>query len=72
MKSIPYVDDFTLFADDWVRLWVDDRLLIDRCQDQVATYSADISLTQGYHQVRLEYYEGGGSAAVRMGWQRVQ
>jgi hypothetical protein len=26
------------------------------------------SLTQGYHRVRLEYYEGGGPAAVRLGW----
>jgi len=36
-----------------VRLWVDDRLLIEQWQDQAATYSADISLTQGYHRVRL-------------------
>jgi len=36
-----------------VRLWLDDRLLIDQWLDQAATYSADISLTQGYHRVRL-------------------
>jgi len=60
---------FTVFTDDGVRLWVDDKLLIEAWQDpQVATYSADISLTQGYHRVRLEYYEAGGSAAVRLSW----
>jgi len=59
---------FTVSADDGVRLWVDDRLLIEQWQDQSATYSADISLTQGYHRMRLEYYEAGGSAAVRLSW----
>jgi hypothetical protein len=63
---------FTVSADDGVRLWVDDKLLIEAWQDpQVTTYSADISLAQGYHRVRLEYYEAGGSAAVRLSWERV-
>jgi len=62
---------FTVFADDGVRLWVDDRLLIEAWRDpQVATFSADISLPQGYHRVRLEYYEGGGPAGVRLEWER--
>jgi hypothetical protein len=60
---------FTLFADDGVRLWVDEQLLIDQWQDpQVATFQADVTLSQGYHRVCLEYYEGGGAAAVRLSW----
>ena len=59
---------FTVFSDDGVRLWVDDRLLIDRWQEQVATHSADLSLTEGYHRVRLEYYEASGGAVVRLSW----
>jgi len=60
---------FTVSADDGVRLWLDDRLLIDQWQHpQVATYSADIALSAGYHRVRLEYYEGEGSAGVRLSW----
>jgi hypothetical protein len=51
-----------------VRLWLHDRLLVDQWQDQVATYDADVSLTQGYHWVRLEYYDSGGSAAVGLNW----
>jgi hypothetical protein len=51
-----------------VRLWVDDRLIVDQWQDQVATYDADVSLTQGYHWVRLEYYDGGGPAVVGLNW----
>jgi len=64
---------FTVFADDGVRLWADDRLLSDQWQHpQVATFSADIALTQGYHRVRSEYYEGGGSAGVRLSWAAVR
>jgi hypothetical protein len=59
---------FTVFADDGVRLWVDDRLLIEQWQEQVATYDADLTLSEGYHRVRLEYFEGGGSAAVGLNW----
>jgi tripartite motif-containing protein 71 len=61
---------FTVFADDGVRLWVDDRLLIDQWQDpQVATFQANVTLSQDYHRVRLEYYDGSGSAAVHLSWQ---
>ena len=57
---------FTVSADDGVRLRIDDHLLIDQWQDQTTTHSADISLILGYHRVRLEYYEGDGSAAVHL------
>ena len=59
---------FTISTDGGVRLWVGDRLLIEQWQDQSAAYNADISLTQGYHRVRLEYYDSGGSSAVRLSW----
>ena len=50
---------FSLQADDGVRLWVDDNLLID--QWHAATpqvYTSDVSLSAGLHTVRIEYYEG--------------
>jgi hypothetical protein len=54
-------------------LWLgDDRLLIDQWQDQAATRSANISLAQGYHRMRLEYYEGGGGAHVWLSWVALQ
>jgi tripartite motif-containing protein 71 len=60
---------FTLSVDDGVRLWVDDHLLIEAWQDpQVATFQADATLSQGYHRVRLEYYEAGGWAGVQLSW----
>jgi len=60
---------FTLGVDDGGRLWVDDRLLIEAWQDpQAATFQADVTLSQGYHRVRLEYYEAGGAAGVHLSW----
>jgi DNA-binding beta-propeller fold protein YncE len=61
---------FTASVDGGVRLWVDDQLLIEQWQDQDASFSADISLSQGYHRVRMEYYEGTGPAAVLLGWEQ--
>jgi sugar lactone lactonase YvrE len=63
---------FNIGVDDGARLWVDDRLLIEAWQDpQVATFQADVALSQGYHRVRLEYYEAGGGASVRLSWERL-
>ena len=64
---------FIVFTDDGVRLWVDDHLLIEAWQDpQVATFQADVTLSQGYHRVRLEYYEAGGWAGVQLNWTALQ
>jgi|GEM_PF-6536001 len=55
-KPVPATEwpDVIIAADDGVRLWVDDRLLIDQWQHpQVATFQADVTLSQGYHRVRL-------------------
>jgi len=52
-----------------VCLWVDARLLIDQWQHpQVATFQADVTLSQGYHRVRLEYFKAGVGAAVQLSW----
>jgi hypothetical protein len=57
-------------ADDGVRLWVNDRLLIDNWVDQSATErSATITLTAGQpYPLRLEYYENGVDATMRLSW----
>jgi DNA-binding beta-propeller fold protein YncE len=63
---------FTTIVNGGLRLWVDDRLLIDQWQDQAATYNADVSLTRGCHRLQLEYYDGSGSAAVHLNWAALQ
>jgi len=62
---------FTVTGDDGVRLWVDNRLLVDAWRDQAATaYSGEIALPGGTVPVRLEYYEAGGEAVVNLSWVR--
>ncbi|HKX26726.1 MAG TPA: PA14 domain-containing protein [Blastocatellia bacterium] len=60
---------FTMTGDDGVRLYVDGQLRIDKFIDQgPTTYTADISLTAGTHQLRMDYYEAGGGALARLSW----
>lgn len=60
---------FTLTTDDGARLWVDDRLLIDKWFDQSATtYSVDIALAAGNHAVRMEYYDNTVDAVAKMSY----
>lgn len=61
---------FYTVSDDGVRLWVNNRLLIDKWIDQSPTeWSGSIPLTAGLsYDVTLEYYERGGGADVRLSW----
>ncbi len=54
-------------ADDGVRVWVDNVLVIDKWFDQGATtYSSDQNLTAGNHTIKMEYYEHGYQAAAKL------
>jgi hypothetical protein len=60
---------FTTTTDDGVRFWVDNQLLIDHWNDQVPTsWSGDITLTDGDHFVKMEYYNGGGTGLAQLLW----
>ncbi len=60
---------FTTTADDGVRLWVDNALVIDNWVDQGTTSkSITLNLTAGTHTVRQEYYENGGGAIDTLTW----
>jgi hypothetical protein len=59
------VQRFTLRADDGVRFYIDGILLIDEWHDALAkTYTRDVNLGAGLHQLTLEYYENIGSANI--------
>ncbi len=63
---------FRLRADDGVRLWVGDTLLVDQWHDAApTTYVADILLTAGTHPLRLEYYEHTGQALIKLWWEKL-
>ncbi|MFP7753432.1 PA14 domain-containing protein [Thermodesulfobacteriota bacterium B35] len=58
---------FRLRGDDGVRLWVDDRLVINGWKVQAATeYTREHYLSGGDHVLRVEYFERAGAASVRL------
>jgi hypothetical protein len=60
---------FVLSSDDGVRFWIDGELIVDQWQDQVATFRPEVELSAGDHELRIEHYENGGWAFIRLSWQ---
>ncbi len=59
--------NFVLGSDDGGRLYIDNVLIIDHFVDQsYAQYSAQKTLSQGPHTMRVEYYERGGLARATL------
>lgn len=62
---------FIARADDGIRVWLDDSLIIDAWRDQGPTeYRATRNVSAGEHGVRVEYYENGGGALAEFRWER--
>lgn len=61
---------FYVTADDGVRLWIDDVMLVNEWRDQAPTeYSATATLTAGNpHPIRIDYYENAGGAVIKLEW----
>jgi len=61
---------FYTLADDGVRLWVDDRQLVDAWRGQNPTeYSGSVALTAGRrYKLRMEFFEGDGDAVAKLFW----
>jgi hypothetical protein len=63
---------FSYRSDDGARLWVGEILVIDDWNDHEATWRfVDRYIAAGTHQVRVEYYERGGNAALEASWAKV-
>ncbi|MFQ6015469.1 MAG: PA14 domain-containing protein, partial [Anaerolineae bacterium] len=59
-------------ADDGVRLWVDNSLIIDQWHDQAPIiHAATVSLATGNHHLKLEYYENMVGATISLWWTSV-
>ncbi len=61
---------FTTTSDDGVRLYVDERLVLDSWRPMHGSRSATLNLSKGRHTVRLEYFERSEAANVQLAWQR--
>ncbi len=62
---------FLTRTDDGVRLWINDKLVIDKWQDMGTTeFSAEIPLVAGsINSLKMEYYDRGGDAYAELGWE---
>ena len=63
---------FTVTADDGVRLYVDDRLVLDKWTNVAppTTYTVATSLATGRHTIKMEYFEASGNAQAKMSYAR--
>jgi PA14 domain len=63
---------FTAGVDNGVRLYVDGYLRIDQWAELPPnTYTADVFLSAGNHEIRLEFVEYTGGASVSLSWTAV-
>jgi hypothetical protein len=67
-----YSEMYTFFTatDDGARLWVDDKLIIDKWVNQAVTeYSGTIALTADRkYSIKMEYYDNTHEAVARLSW----
>ncbi len=60
---------FTLESDDGSRLWIDGKLVVDHgTLHSMTSKSGEAALSEGLHDIRVEYYENTGSAGLRLLW----
>lgn len=60
---------FITTSDDGVRLWVDGRLFIDAWTDHSKRDdTAEIALSAGRHDLRMEFYDNGHDAIAELRW----
>ena len=66
-----YAETYTFYAnsDDGLKLWVDNNLLIDTWYDHgVGETSATVTLSPGWHDIKVEYYQGTGYATAKLSY----
>lgn len=62
---------FRVTVDDGVRLWIDGNIVIDEWRLATGEYTKDVTLTNGRHSLRLEYFENTGGALITLNWDRL-
>ena len=65
---------FFTSTDDGVRVWLDNRLVVDAWFNQGLpnTRSGDVTLNAGLHDIRVEYYDDTGQAAANVWWRQAE
>ncbi|WJK38635.1 DUF1080 domain-containing protein [Solwaraspora sp. WMMA2056] len=61
---------FRLTSDDGSRLYIDDAVVVDHDGLHGATsMDGAVTLTEGHHALRVEYFEAGGGQQLTLAWQ---
>jgi hypothetical protein len=61
---------FRLTSDDGSRLFVDGQLVVDHDGlHGASSKDGSVTLTAGYHDLRIEFFEAGGDQVLRLEWQ---
>jgi hypothetical protein len=64
---------FLVRMDDGARLWIDGQLVVDEWKDgDNRVVELDLVMSQGKHDLKLEYYEHTGEARVRLRWTKIE
>lgn len=60
---------FTATMDDGMRVYLDDRLILDQWQlGSARVYVAEVLVSEGSHRIRVEYFENTGDAVCKVQW----
>ena len=63
---------FTATMDDAMRVWIDNQMVMDYWYDsQEHTATVDLPLSEGDHDIKIDYYEAGGVATAIFNWQAI-
>jgi hypothetical protein len=62
---------FTTTSDDGIRVYVNDRLVINSWYPMRGTRSATVTLPDGNATIRVEYFERAGAALARLTWRKL-
>lgn len=69
--QIPTAGAYTLTttSDDGVRVWIDDTLVVDAWSNHsTRDDSGTITLSTGWHRIRMEYYDYNFDAVAKLSW----
>ena len=62
---------FRTTSDDGIRIYLDDRLIINEWYDHAAqVHTAQLYLTAGHHTIRVDFFENEGVAVAQLYWYR--
>ena len=70
--DIPETGNWTFYlnSDDGSELWIDGESAIQNYGSHgMREFSASLNLTSGYHDFRIEFFQGGGPHGLRFSWE---